>query len=126
MEASEAAKTVEQINEYIQRKLWFDFDAFVLGGRNLLVRGGIDLTWADSHDVEIHFEQVFLISLPVEWMTDTSSPPLRLLTGEDAYRVGTRFQVEGGYHIFRFSPKDYPKDFGCFVAAETIRYEIVE
>lgn len=122
MEHRVAADTVERINALLQQRPWFDFEVMEYQGYALTVVGSIDPS--GPHQLEIRFDRVFAVSLPMEWRTDTSRPPLTLLTGEPAAAVNRRFRVEQGHHVFRFSPEDYPEDFGCLIAAQGIEFRI--
>jgi hypothetical protein len=93
-------------------------------GNTLVVMGGIDFSAA--HEVEIHFEDVFCISTPVSWDSDTASPPLQLLTGEEMVAVNRHFKVEQGHHVFRFTADDYPENFGCIICARAIQFKVID
>ncbi|MCY0993947.1 hypothetical protein OV203_42810 [Nannocystis sp. ILAH1] len=123
MDSGQAKRTIDQINSYLQKQLWFDFEVLQYQPGRLVVAGSIDTTV--HHNVEIWFKGIAFVSLPMEWKTDTSSPPLSLLAGEAAVRINMRFQVEQGHHIFRFSPEDYPAEFGCLIGARELGFEIV-
>ena len=120
MNASEIKVVVGKINSFIQQGLWLDFEVCQYSKNKLTLIGGIDLIY--SHDIEIYFEDVFFVSLPMEWKTDTKRNVFQLLEGEDAKTVNIRFKVEQGYHIFKFTPEDYPDDFGCLIGAKSISY----
>jgi len=126
VEQAEAQKVVDEINALLMRQQWMDFTVSELDGSSLLVEGGLSIHRPRPWDIEITFESVFCISLPVEWKTDTSKPPLALLTGDEAHEINRRFDVAQGNHVFRFTPEDYPPDFGCIIAAEKISYRLPE
>lgn len=123
MDIEQAKQTIARLNHYLQQQLWFDFELIEYRQRRLVVIGSIDTTV--HHNVEIWFKDVFFVSLPLEWKTDTSNPPLSLLEGEEAVRTNVRFQIEVAYHIFRFSPEDYPSDFGCLIGARELGFQVV-
>jgi len=122
MDAEQAKRVVDEINAYLTSKPWLDFEVMEYRGYRLVIMGSLDTSTA--HDVEIWFEPVFFVSLPIEWKTDTSSPPLSLVTGDKAIEVNRRFMVEHGNHLFGFSPEDYPDDFKCLISAQAIGFEI--
>lgn len=124
MNVIEIKNVVEKLNSFIQKGLWLDFEVCQNSKNKLTLHGGIDLLY--SHDIEIRFEDVFFVSLPMEWKTDTKSTVVQLLEGEDAKAVNIRFKVEQGYHIFKFTPEDYPEDFGCLIGAKTISYDVLK
>jgi hypothetical protein len=123
MEKNDVKKVVDEINNYIQKGLWLDFEVSQYSKNKLMITGSIDPS--NPHDIEINFEDVFFVSLPLEWKTDTTKTVLHILEGEDAKALNLRFQVEQGYQIFKFSPEDYPDDFGCIIGAKAISYLVL-
>ncbi|NVB40967.1 hypothetical protein G6O69_24215 [Pseudenhygromyxa sp. WMMC2535] len=123
MNEEQARRVVGDINAYLQQKLWFDFEVMEYQGDTLTIMGSLDIS--APHDVEIRFKGVFFVSLPLEWKTDTATPPLRLMAGEEAVGLNQRFKVEQGHHIFRFTPEYYPEDFGCLVCAQAVSFEVM-
>ena len=122
MNTLEAKKIVSEINDHIRKQLWMDFEVVQYSKNKLIIFGSIDPS-SSIHNIEIWFEDVFFISLPLEWKTDTSNGVLELLEGENAYLINRQFQVEQGYHIFKFTPEDYPNTFGCLLGAKKIAYK---
>lgn len=120
----QAIQVIDEINEYLQKELWFDFEAIEYQGSTLTVMGGIDTTV--DPELEIYFHNVCFTSLPIDWMTDTDEPPLRLVRGDEANCLREKYRVGDGYHLFHFSPSDYPRDPGCLVFARGISFEIMK
>jgi hypothetical protein len=117
---NDVKKIVDKINEFINGRLWLDFEMIQYQNHVLTITGSIDTSY--PYDIEIKFEDIFFISLPIEWKTDTSKVVLKVLEGEEAISINKRFQVEQGYYIFKFIPEDYNDDFGCLVGAKKIYY----
>ncbi len=124
MDQQQARQVIQEINAYLQSKPWFDFEIMEYRGDTLVVMGSLDPSAA--HDVEVQFGGISFISSPMEWRTDTSAPPLGLITGEDAVKLNRRFQVEQGHHLFRFSPEGFPEEFGCLVSARDVKFRIMK
>ena len=114
--------TIEEINNFIREKMWLDFEVRNFDKYKLTLTGSIDISTV--HDIEIIFEDVSFVSMPFEWKTDTSKTVLVFVEGEEATAINRRFQVEKGYHIFKFIPEDFPEDFGCYLGAKSITYQI--
>jgi hypothetical protein len=114
--------TVDEINDFVRTKMWLDFEVLNYDKYKLTVIGSIDISTA--HDIEITFEDISFVSMPFEWKTDTSNKALVFVEGEEAIAINRRFQVEKGYHIFRIIPEDFPEDFGCYLGAKSISYQI--
>jgi hypothetical protein len=124
VDESQVMRVVDNINQHVCQQPWCDFEVKEYRGTKLVVTGSLDVSAA--HMFEVWFEGVFFVSMPMEWKTDTSRPPLALLVGEDAAAVNRRFCVERGHHIFRFTPEDYPDDFGCLVGAREIGFVAID
>lgn len=123
MNNNEKEKIVKEINDYIQNGLWLDFEVNHYSKNKLIVYGGLDLIF--SHDIEVHFEDVFFVSLPMEWKTDTKKTVFQILDGEEVKILNIKFRVEQGYNVFKFKAEDYPDDFGCLIGAKKISYVIL-
>lgn len=123
MSIEEILCEVEVINEILKMSLWMDFEIKRYSEGKLTIYGGVDLLY--SHSIEISFEDVFFVSLPFEWKTDTKAEVLHLLEGEASKAINLKFMVEQGYHIFKFMAEDYPGDFGCFIGARMISHTVI-
>ncbi len=115
-------RIVACINKFLMKELWFDFEVMQYTGNELIVMGSLDIS--STHEIEVIFRDIFFVSLPMNWRTDTSAIVLEIVTGKKASVLNRRFQVEQGYSIFRFNAEYYPDDFGCLVAAKEIDYRI--
>ena len=113
---------VNEINDYIKKQMWLDFEVLSYENYTLSIIGSIDIS--SEHDIKIIFNDVSFISMPFEWKTDTSVEALILVTGEEAVIMNRKFQVERGHYIFKFVPESFLGDFGCYLAAKTISYQI--
>jgi hypothetical protein len=109
MNQDQVKQAVEEINAFLQLQPWCDFEVMEYQGDTLVIMGSLDTT--APHDVEVRFKGVYFLSLPMEWKTDTTAPPLAVLQGEDSFRLNGRFQVEQGHYIFGFTPEYYPRAF---------------
>jgi len=122
MTLDEANIVVREICDFIQQESWFDFTVKQYIDNELTIQGGLSLTYPD---IEIKFKDVFFTSLPMEWKSETSVVVLSVLEGEDERVISEKFQVEYLHYIFKFTPEDYPNNFGCLIAAKLISYEIL-
>ncbi|BCN29443.1 hypothetical protein [Anaeromicropila herbilytica] len=91
---------------------------------DMKIIGGEDLFY--THEIEIIFRDVFFVSLPMEWKTNTKKTVFELLEGENAKKINILYKVEQGYYILKFAPEDYQKEFGCLIAAKTIEYTLIK
>ena len=116
-------KEIDNINKFLQSELWFDFEVKEYTKNRLCIIGSIDPTYPPN--IKIHFKDIFFLSLPIEWKTDTSKKILSLVEGEDAININKQFQVEQGYYLFQFKAEYYPDDFKCLIGAKEISYTLV-
>lgn len=100
MGISEVKRIVKEINYYIQKQLWLDFEVKQYTKDMLTIIGSIH--FSSTHNIEIYFKNIFFISLPIEWKINTSVNVLKLLDGKLAITENRKFQVEQGYQIFSF------------------------
>ncbi|WCT56196.1 hypothetical protein PQ456_01315 [Paenibacillus kyungheensis] len=118
MKKNDVLLLVKDINSKLKNNLWFDFEVVKYEKNEVIIGGGKSLSY--PHEIEIQFTDVFFISLPMEWQTDTSKDVLVILEGEEAYNINTQFQVEQGHYIFKFIPEGYSEEFGCLIGAKNI------
>ena len=85
--------------------------------------GSIDPS--STPNIEIILEDVFFISAPLSWQTDTSRPVISLLDS-DAKQINERFKVEQGYYIIQWMPEDYPKGATCLFGVKALAFNILK
>jgi hypothetical protein len=123
MDQNEITKIVEEINYYLKQNNWMDFEISCFKNNSLTVNGGLSLSYPP--EIIIHFKQVYFLSLPTEWNTDTSIERIfSIVGGEEARSLNLKFQVEQGHHIFKFIPEGFAEGFGCLVCALSVSYEL--
>jgi len=135
MDEAEAQKVVDEINAHLGKVLWMQFSPSSFDGYSLKVVGELDLHAPHPHqtkgsDIEISFESVLGVTIPIEWQCDTVEPALALLPNDDAHEMRVGFDVWGRgtgdhYHVFRFVTEE-SNQFDCIVVAERISYRIPE
>ncbi|MDQ0271329.1 hypothetical protein [Cytobacillus purgationiresistens] len=123
MDIEEVKLVVQEINDFIKSGLWFDFEIKQYLDGELSLHGGLSLSYPD---IEIKFKDIFFVSLPMMWKTDTKETILNILEGEAEREISEKFQVEYLHYIFKFTPEDYPSNFGCIIAAKEISYNILK
>jgi len=123
MTQTEAFNQVAMFNAFVGKKLWLDVDVVECSPESVVLHGGIDLSVGP--DVEIRFDTIFFVSLLMTWRTDTSSPILKILTGEDACRINRQYRIEQGRHLFAFLPEDFD-EARCLIAAGSFCWRVIE
>lgn len=123
MTDDEALNQVAMLNEIFSKKPWLDIDVVECSPHAVVLDCGIDLTVGP--DIEVRFESVFLVFLLMAWKTDTSFPVLRLLGGEEGYKLNAQYQVEIGHHLFSFQPEYLAEGVRCLIAAKSMSWRHV-
>ena len=114
---------VKKINELITSQLWLDFEVVEYTISKLTIIGSISPSY--PADIEITFTDIFCMSLPMMWQTDTQQEVFKIAENEEARIINKKFKIEYGYTPFLFIPEDYPEDFYCIIAAKSVNYEIL-
>ncbi|MDJ1501209.1 hypothetical protein [Xanthocytophaga agilis] len=116
-------QTILEINTFVRKDLWQDFQVSVFEYGSLKIVGGIDLS--SNHTIEITFIATSFMEINYEWMTDTSKDMLMLASDEENFYLNARYQIEEGYTLFKIIPKYFEEqeDFGFFVAAKDISFK---
>lgn len=109
---------VEKINSIISQESWMDMEVLSVKGGNLVIGGSIDFTY--GHSLEIIFEDIFYLSINMEWKVDTSKPTLFVADREEAMEVNKAFRVEQGNLIFKLKAEDVEEFF--YVAAKNLDF----
>ena len=112
--------TVKQIDDFIRKNLWFDFQLWLYDGRKLVIVGSTDLTY--YHELEIIFTDVFFASTYFEgWRSDTEKPVVEIPDTELNRELNIKFEIEQGYQIFIIRTEDYQNDI--YIAAKEIDFK---
>ncbi|MFP4598149.1 MAG: hypothetical protein ACLFVJ_07855 [Persicimonas sp.] len=100
-------KVLARINQFVGQQLWLDMDILSYEGSRLVVIGSVSRSY--PHELEITFDGVFFVSLPVAWTTGPEVRTIALAEGEEARALNEKFRVERGHCIFKFeATRDYP------------------
>jgi hypothetical protein len=113
--------SLDQLNHFLKDQPWFDFELWEFSGQNLKIVGAIDLTYA--YTLSITFSDVFYVQLTHDWHTDTSADAFVLLTGQDAYDLNARYEVEQGYALIQINAEDKAP---LFISAKEMHLEFKE
>jgi hypothetical protein len=111
---------IEEINSYLKREMWYDFEVLEYKEKCLAIIGSTDFSY--SHDIEIKFEDVFLFHCNSEWKSDTSKNVIEIVNGDEARTINLKNKVEQGYILFKFVPEDMDEDCFFYIAAKELNY----
>jgi hypothetical protein len=123
MTQSDILTQVALFNNLVKQKPWLDIDLVECSPRSVILDCGIDLSVGP--DLVVKFDTVFFASLLMTWKTDTTSPVLQVLTGEDEVRVNQQYRVERGYYLFAFQPEDLAEGVCCIIAAQQFSWQVL-
>jgi hypothetical protein len=113
---------IEEINSYLKKEMWYDFEILEYKENCLIIIGSTDFTY--SHSIEIKFEDVFLSHFNTEWKSDTTKNVIEVVSGDEARIINVKNRVEQGYILFKFIPEDMEENCFFYIAAKNITYNI--
>lgn len=126
MEMDDIREKAIEIDTAIRKNPWMDFEVEKYDHQELIVAGNLSPSYPNRPGrIEILFKDVFFISLPISWKTDTSEQVFSVMDGEDAISINKFFRVEQGYQLFKFKSEDHEESFGCLICAKKISYRIL-
>ena len=125
MNQNEVESIIENINSYLNSKLWIDFEVTQYTNYKLLLTGSIAPSSSNAN-IEIEFQEVYYASMLFNWKTDTSIQAIELVSDYEAKEMYSKYKIESGMYIFKFYSEDYLSDIGYYVCAKNISYIINE
>lgn len=122
MDLSEINQQIDEINTFLQEHLWMDFEVVKYQDNELVLWGSLSMSY--PYNIEIIFTDIYFVSLPFDWHTDTKVTILSIVEDDEARRINEYFRVEIGNFLFCFKPKDKHESTKCLIGARKIRYNI--
>lgn len=122
MQRYEVERVVKKLNKYIEKELWFDFTVISLLQDEIIIQGGLSLSYPD---IEIKFKGIFFTSLLMDWKTNTSQSSLFLLNGEEEKQMNLKLKVEQSHFIFKFLAEAYSEEVELLIVAKQISYRLL-
>lgn len=110
---------VSKINSFIAKERWFDWEARMMNGPDLIITGSTDFTY--YHLIEIRFVDTIYMNMQLEWHIDTATPFLQLtqdigIQGQN----GKNIYFIDPYIHFKISPSDFPIPF--YIVAKDVEF----
>lgn len=124
MTIDEVNTEIENINSYLSKCLWMDFEICQLSGGKIVASGRIDTSY-NNYSIDIEFEQPHCISSPLTWKTDTSKPFIELASDNEIIEMNSKFRVDQGNYVFKIYMEDF-EDSAIYIAAKKIRCKIID
>lgn len=122
MERYEVEQVVKELNKYIEKELWFDFTVISLLQDEMIIHGGLSLSYPD---IEIKFKGIFFTSLLMDWHANTSHRSLFLLNAEEERQMNLKLKVEHLHFIFKFLAEEYSEEVEFLIVAKQISYRLL-
>lgn len=111
---------VDDINIFLKKQPWMDFEIENYSQGTLIIRGYID--FLESYQIEICFKNVFALETTLSWKTNTSIDVMTIVTGIEGLKINKEYYVEQGYTIFSIITED--KINQIFISKE-LEYKII-
>jgi len=92
---------ISNINEYLSKNLWMDFEVCKMNCGNLVFSGRIDEL--DDELIEISFIQPFFVSASMCFSYENGDF-IKLITGNEFIEINKKYHVEQGNFQFRITP----------------------
>lgn len=109
---------INEINEIISTKPWFDFELIELKNKTAKIIGSTDFSY--FHEIEIVIEDVYYIQCPDNWKSDTTSKVLVIPSLEDQRKINMLYEVEQGYTLIQFIAEDIGP---IYISCKSINYD---
>lgn len=110
-------QVVNEVDNFIRKQNWLDFQVSQYDGYNLKVDGSTDFSY--YHNLEIFFHDVFFVSVFFNgWKSDTQQSVFEIPVNE--VELNQQYEIEQDYQLFIFRTEDYTND--VIIAANTISF----
>lgn len=112
--------TVKEINDYLQKHLWMDFEIIKIGANALELHGYIDESYGDC--ISIHFKDVYAVNLTTRFSYNGEGDFISVINDARACALNLEYGVTTGNKIFYFSNTNISARM--FVIAKEIEVEV--
>lgn len=124
MSVDEVNLEIENINTYLSRCLWMDFEFCRMDAGQIVLSGSIDQS-SNEYAIDIEFQEPYFISTLFLWHTDTAKVFIELANDDEIIEMNQKYRVELGNYIFKISVEAFDSP-PIFVAAKKISCKILE
>ena len=95
-----------KVNKYLQHCLWMVFSYEIINSEYIKIIGSIDLSWENSHSIELFFESpINILTILSDWHKPDKKPFIELATEEEAVRQLK--YIGKGHYIFKINAEGY-------------------
>jgi hypothetical protein len=96
---------LNEINEIIEKELWYDFEIRSFDGSTLIIFGGIDLFYAWI--IEIQFIDVGFILCKSDWKKAGNLKGFEKVLGDEEKQLKRKYFIEDIYNVFAINHDDF-------------------
>lgn len=123
MNIEEIESEISEINTYLEKCLWMDFEFARMDGGSIVVAGRIDTSY-DEFAINIDFGTPYYVSSLLHWHLNNSKPFIELIAGKDMWKIIDQYHVEEGNHIFKINAEDFDTA-PIIIASKGLKVEII-
>ncbi len=102
----EVIEVIEQINNYLIRCLWMDFELCLINKNVIVLAGRVDQSYNDF-SIEIEFVEPLFFSSLLDWSAKTGKAFIYLVENQYAYKILDKTPIKQGYHLFAINAEDF-------------------
>jgi len=113
-------KIINDINEYLNKELWMDFEIYSINGGFLEIVGFLDEMGEEK--IKITFENPFAIICDLKFSYEGDGNFISIVDGKKAYEINMEYKVTKGNTIFKISNTDIGNDM--YIVAKSIKYTV--
>lgn len=112
---------IDEINDYLKKRYWMDFEVVKTGANLAELHGFIDEAYDD--EIIIRFKSVYLINIVTRFSYKGKGDFISLVNGEKEYSLNTKYDVTIGNKIFQISNTNIPSEM--IIIANDIEMEVL-
>lgn len=112
--------TITQINNYMKKFPWMDFEMCRFGGDNLQLFGCIDELGRDK--VIIEFDMPYMVCSTLSFTYEGDGEFISIVDGEKAYSINTSYGITQGNTLYEIRGTNIPHSM--FIAANNVSFTV--
>ena len=97
-------EALAEINDFVKKKLYFDFEVCEYWGNTLKIVGSEDLTY--EYQLSIMFHDVFYLQCPRSWQSDTRNDIIVIPEINEQKPINLTYGIERGYTMIKIIAED--------------------
>ena len=115
-------KRIHQINEYLKKQLWMDFEVCQTDFLTVILSGKTD--GLSKEKIAIAFKEPYMISCVFLFTYDCEENFIEIVEGNEAYKINCQYGVPRGNYIFKIMNTNIGGNM--YIVAKDISVEIFD